>query len=188
MKPTKEMLLSTPFKYANSVRKGDVVCGKFIKLAVERFFDWIENAEKDGYYLDHNDAIRYINFFPKLLNHTKGKLAGEPFTLAPFQQFTIYNLFAWKSTKTKLRRISTVYDKRGKKNGKTAEMAGLSLCVMAIDGENEGEVYVGATKEDQAKICWKQAKQFIDSPNQYDDIIAIILAAMFDFDVDELRS
>jgi phage terminase large subunit-like protein len=24
-------------------------------------------------------------------------MAGKPFVLAPFQQFTIYNVFAWKS-------------------------------------------------------------------------------------------
>ena len=35
---------------------------------------------------------------------------------------------------------------------------------MADDGEAEAEVYVGATKEEQAKICWGQAKQFIESP------------------------
>ena len=163
MKPTPEMTSSVPFQYANDVRNGNIICGKWIKLAVERFFSWIETAEEDGYYLDHKDAMRYIRFFPALLNHTKGKLAGEVFELQPFQQFTIYNIFGWKDSKTKLRRISTVYDKRGKKNGKTAEMAGLALTVMAIDGESEGEVYVGATKEDQAKICWKQAKQFIDS-------------------------
>ena len=28
----------------------------------------------------------------------------------------------------------------------------------------EAEVYVGATKEDQARICWKQAAQFVQSP------------------------
>jgi phage terminase large subunit-like protein len=48
--------------------------------------------------------------FPSFLNHTKGKMAGKPFVLAPFQQFTIYNVFAWKSLS--YRRINTVYDKR----------------------------------------------------------------------------
>jgi hypothetical protein len=35
---------------------------------------------------------------------------------------------------------------------------------MSFDCENEAEIYVGATKEEQAKLCWEQAKMFIESP------------------------
>ena len=162
MKLSKEMLQSTPFLYANQVRSGEIITGNWMRLVVARFFSWIETAEADGYYLDHNEGMRIINFFPKLLNHTKGTLAGQPFHLLHFQQFCLYNVFGWKN-KNGQRRINKVYDKRAKKNGKTAEMAGVALYMMCLDGENESEVYVGATKEDQAKICWKQARQFIDS-------------------------
>ena len=105
-----------------------------------------------------------INFFPAALKHTKGKMAGKPFHLAPFQQFTMYNLFGWKSVETGYRRINTVYDKRAKKNGKSAEMAGLALGIMLLDKESSAEVYIGATKEEQAKICWDQAAAFIAHP------------------------
>jgi hypothetical protein len=44
-------------------------------------------------------------------------MAGKPFVLAPFQQFTIYNVFAWKS-QYRLPRINTVYDKRAKRTEK----------------------------------------------------------------------
>lgn len=162
MTPTPEMLNSTPFKYAAQVKDGTIITGKYMQLVIDRFYKWIETTEADGYYLDHNDGMRVIDFFPKLLNHTKGTLAGQPFNLMPFQQFCLYNVFGWKNKKG-MRRINKVYDKRAKKNGKTAEMAGLALFMMCLDGEIEAEVYVGATKEDQAKICWKQAKQFIDS-------------------------
>lgn len=164
MKPTPEMLKSDPFIYASKVKSGEIITGEFIKLAVDRFYLWIKNAEKQGYYLDHNAGQRIINFFPKFINHTKGAKAGKPFELALFQKFTWYNIFAWKDKKTGLRRIKTVYDKRAKKNGKSAEMAAAALYIMADDNEQEAEIYVGATKEDQAKICWNQAKQFIESP------------------------
>jgi phage terminase large subunit-like protein len=164
MKPTQQQLDSVPFQYANDVRSGKIITGKRIKQAVERFFAWIETADQDGYHIDHNKGMMFVNFFPTFLNHTKGKMAGKPFVLAPFQQFTIYNVFGWTKTSNGYRRINTVYDKRAKKNGKTAEMSGLSLAVMSIDCENEAEIYVGATKEAQAKLCWKQAKMFIESP------------------------
>lgn len=150
--------------YAADVMSGRIVVGRKIKLAVERFYKWIEDAEQQGYNLDHKAGMQMIKFFPTALKHTKGKgIAGNPFVLAPFQQFTMYNLFGWKDSEGK-RRINTVYDKRAKKNGKTAEMAGMALGVMALDNESTGEVYVGATKRDQAKLCWKQAVDFIQHP------------------------
>ena len=108
--------------------------------------------------------MKIINFFPTFLNHTIGKIAGQPFRLAPFQQFTMYNVFAWKRRSDGLRRIRTVYDKRAKKNGKTAEMAGLGLYCQSFDKEMGAQVYVGATKEEQARLCWQQASDFVNSP------------------------
>jgi phage terminase large subunit-like protein len=164
MQPTQNQLDSIPFQYANDVRSGKIITGKRIKQAVERFFQWIETADVDGYYLDHNKGMQIINFYPTFLNHTIGKLAGKPFVLAPFQQFTMYNLFGWIKIETGKRRIKTVYDKRAKKNGKTAEMAGLSLYCLSFDLEMAAQIYVGATKEEQAKICWEQARMYIESP------------------------
>lgn len=164
MTPTKEMLKSVPFQYAQDVLDGKIITGKRIRQACERFFRWIDQADERGFLLDHESGMQAINFFPTLLNHTKGKMAGQKFELAGFQQFTMYNVFGWKNKESGLRRINTVYDKRAKKNGKSAEMAGVALFGLSFDGEQEAEVYVGATKEDQAKICWKQAKSFVDSP------------------------
>lgn len=164
MQLTNQQIESIPFQYANDVRTGAIVVGKRIKQAVERFYKWIETADQDGFYIDHNKGMQAVTFFPTFLNHTKGKMAGKPFILAPFQQFTIYNVFGWKNTATGYRRINTVYDKRAKKNGKTAEMAGLALFAMSFDLEMEAEIYVGATKEEQARLCWEQAKMFIESP------------------------
>lgn len=163
MQVTTAMQNSIPFKYAYSVLNNEIPTGEKIKKAVERFFIWVETAEADGYYLDHKSGMHIIDFYANFINHTKGKLQGQAFILEPFQQFTMYNVFGWKD-KTGKRRINTVYDKRAKKNGKSAEMAGLSLYGLSFDFEMEAEIYVGATKEEQARICWNQAKQFIESP------------------------
>lgn len=163
MIPTPEMLSSVPFQYAADVSSGKLLAGKRIKQAVERFYSWIETAEADGYILDHKSGMWCVDFFPMFINHTTGVLQRTPLLLAPFQQFTMYNVFGWIDATGK-RRIRTVYDKRAKKNGKSAEMAGVALFCMSLDMEMEAQVYVGATKEDQARICWKQAAQFIQSP------------------------
>jgi phage terminase large subunit-like protein len=164
MNPTPEMLNSVPFKYANDVLEGKIICGNWIKLAVKRFFSWIETAEADGYHLDHKVGMYVVNFFPKYLVHTKGPLAKTktPFTLSPFQQFTIYNVFAWKNTETGLRRITRVYETMARKNGKTTPASGIGLYCASLDNEQGGEIYVGATKEAQAKVLWEQAFAFVE--------------------------
>ena len=164
MKPTPEMLDSPAFHYAEKVRSGEIKTGRKIKLAVERFYKWIDESSENGFYLDHKKGMQILKFFPTFINHTTGAMAGQPFHLQPFQAFTMYNLFAWRNANDHSRRIRTVYDKRAKKNGKTAEMAGLALYCMSFDLEMEAQIYVGATKEAQAKLCWTQARQFIESP------------------------
>lgn len=164
MKTTTTQQQSVPFKYAAAVRSGEIITGKRIKQAIERFYTWIDTAEADDFYLDHQKGMQIINFFHTFLVHTKGKMARKPFILSPFQQFTLYNLFGWQQNTANgpIRRINNVYEKIGKKNGKTAVMAGVGLFCMSFDLESGAEIYVGATKEDQAKLCFNQAADFIN--------------------------
>lgn len=164
MEITPQMKESVPFQYAYDVLEGRIICGKWIKLAAQRFFDWIENAETDGYILYHKQAMFVIDFFPRFLVHTKGPLAKakKPFELSPYQQFTIYNIFAWIKAETGLRRINFVYEAVARKNGKTTQLAGLGLYCQSLDGEQGPEIYVGATKEAQAKTLWEQAFEFVN--------------------------
>lgn len=164
MQPTKQMLSSVPFQYANDVRNGKIIVGKRIKQAVERFYSWIENAETKGYILDHKSGMHIISFFPMALMHTSSEVSGKPFVLSPYQQFTLYNIFAWKRYDDKgncIRVIRKVYEKVARKNGKTAVMAGVGLYCQGFDDEKGAEVYVGATMEKQAKLVWQQAVNFI---------------------------
>lgn len=160
---TPQMQASIPFQYVNDVLNGTIITGDYIKLAVNRFLTWIKTADADGYYLDHKEGMFVINFFPTFLQHTKGPLAKnrEPFTLSPYQQFTIYNIFAWKYTESGLRRINLVYESVARKNGKTTLLAGIGLYCQSLDGEQGPEIYVGATKELQAKVLWEQATDFV---------------------------
>jgi phage terminase large subunit-like protein len=164
MKLEKHILQSTPFHYAESVKSGKIVVGQLIKAAVDRFYKLIESADQKGYRLNHSLGMHVIDFFNEFLTHTKGPKAGQPFTLSPHQQFTYYNIFAWQKQNESgewIRLITTVYEKVARKNGKTAPLAGVGLYLESFDGESSPEIYVGATKEMQAKILWEQAYQFV---------------------------
>lgn len=163
MEITANQKKSIPFKYAAAVKSGRIITGLRIKQAVNRFYEWVELADQNKFFLDHEKGMQIINFFETFLKHTIGKMAGQPFILSPFQQFTLYNVFGWQE-QTPIgpkRRINNVYEKVGKKNGKTAVMAGVGLYCMSFDLEPGAQVYVGATKEEQAKICFNQAVDFI---------------------------
>jgi phage terminase large subunit-like protein len=68
--------------------------------------------------LDHNQgilpSISSLNFKSPALAKSRA-----PFEHHPYQQFTIYNIFAWINAETKLRRINFVYEAVARKNGKT---------------------------------------------------------------------
>lgn len=168
MQIPKDIQNSIPFQYASDVKSGKIICGLRIKQAVDRFYRLIETAESKGYWLDHKKGFAVIRFFENYLKHTKGKSAKKKdasFYLSPYQQFTLYNVFAWQTTNedgVAIRLIRNVYEKVSKKNGKTAVMAGLALYMMSFDLEQGAEIYSGATKKDQAKLCFDQAKEFIN--------------------------
>ena len=48
-----------------------------------------------------------------------------------------------------------------RKTGNQQKWPDLLFNCLSFDMEMEAEIYVGATKEEQARICWNQAKQFI---------------------------
>lgn len=157
---------SIPYIYALEIKNGNAVVGNRIKQAVDRFFRLLEDAEKKGYWIDEKKGFAVIRFFENVLRHTKGrKHSGQPFILSPYQQFTLFNLFAWQTKNEEghsIRLIRNVYERVAKKNGKTAIMAGVLLYCLAFDDEPGAEVYIGATKEEQAKLCFSQAAEFIN--------------------------
>lgn len=166
MKLSPELVESEIYTYALDVRSGKIITGRRIKQAIERFFALIEKADAKGYWLDDQKGFAVIRFFEKILKHTKGsKHAGKAFLLSPHQKFTLFNLFAWQTTNEEgqvIRLIRNVYETIAKKNGKTAPMAGVLLYCLAFDDEPGAEVYIGATKEEQAKLCFSQAAEFIN--------------------------
>lgn len=160
---TNDQKKSPAFLYAAGVMDGSIITGHRIKQAVKRFYAWIDDTENVNFYLDHKKGMAIILFFETFLKHTIGTMAGKPFILSPWQQFTLYNIYGWMEYTPggPIRRINNVYEKVGKKNGKTAVMAGVGLFAMSFDFEPGAQIYVGATKEEQAKLCFDQAAAFI---------------------------
>lgn len=140
--------------YAREVIAGKVPAGRLQILAAQRHVSDMKGGKARGLHFDAEAAEKAIKFFT-FLRHSKGKWAGQGFTLAPWQAFIVGSLFGWKRKDGK-RRFRTAYNEVPRKNGKSTLSAGIALRLAFFDGEPGAEVYVAATKRDQAKIVFDE--------------------------------
>lgn len=155
-------------KYAKGVLSGRIIAGKYVRLACQRHLEDLENAEKRGFYFDREASERAI-WLIENLRHTKGEWAGQRIRLGEWQKFCIGSIFGWKSIETGLRRFRECYKQVARKNGKSTEVAGVGLIFLAGDHEPGAEIYCAATKKDQAKIVFNEAKNMINAlPSHYE--------------------
>lgn len=153
-------------KYIVGVLKRRVVVGRLVRLAVERHERDLEKGAARGLRFNAKRALRALWWISNRLRFSKGRWAGKPFELAPWQAFIVWCLFGWErkgSDGAWRRRFKTGYVSVARKNGKTELAAALGLVALVLIGEREtgGEVYSAATKRDQAAICWKAAAAMV---------------------------
>lgn len=146
---------SVAHKYAVAATSGELVVCELVKLSCRRYLDDLVYAADRGLYFDEKSALRAIRFIEKL-KHTKGEWAGQSFTLEPWQQFIVWNIFGWKRADG-TRRYRNAYTEVSRKNGKTALSSGIGSYMLFADGEARAEVYSAATTRKQAEICFDEA-------------------------------
>ena len=104
---------------------------------------------------DH--AIRFI----KNLKHTKGKWRGVNFTILPWQEQAIGDIFGTVRDNG-FRQYNTGYLEVAKKMGKSELGAAIALYCLAADGEWAAEVYGCAADRQQASIIFDVAVDMVD--------------------------
>lgn len=102
---------------------------------------------------------REVDWFVRQLRHTKGKWAGKPFDVLPWQDDLITKLFALKPDGNRQKRRA--YIQCGRKAGKTELGAAIALALLVCDKEPGGEVIGAAGKRDQARIMLDVAKRMV---------------------------
>lgn len=154
--------MSKAKEYIEGVMSGDIVTGKYIKLAVKRHLDDIERSRSDSfaYEFDEKRAQWYVDRF-NFFRHGKGKWRGKKFNLMPWQAFATWVPYGWVRKKDKKRRFNKVYIKVARKNAKTEYLAGIGKIGFIFDREQDPEIYWFATKKDQAKIGWDRQKELM---------------------------
>lgn len=109
---------------------------------------------------DKDKADRAVAFIQNLC-HTKGKWAGKPFLLLPWQEQIVRDLFGIVKEDGK-RQFHMAYIEIGKKNGKSELAAAIALYLLYADNEPSAEVYGAACDRNQASIVFDVARQMVE--------------------------
>lgn len=154
--------LRTFESYLSAIESRDIVACKMVIAAVARHRRDIErqDTEEFPYVFDEHDAEMACSFYPAALRHSVGKWAGEAFTLSPWQVFCVASVHGWKRTDG-TRRYRKAHISVARKNGKSTFAAGEALALLYADAEPIAQVFVGATKFDQAKIVFDEAERML---------------------------
>lgn len=154
------MMIHRAEQYAADVRSGKIIACHWVRQAVERYYNDLDNAVEKGWYFDRQAATRAINFVEKL-KHVKGRWAGQYLKIEPWECFCLWNLFGWMMADTNTRRFTEAYVEVARKNGKTTLASAVALYMEFADKELGAEVYSVATTRDQARICFDYAQQMV---------------------------
>jgi phage terminase large subunit-like protein len=118
------------------------------------------------------------SFFPTYLVHTKGKWAGRPFHLSPWQAAIVRMLFGWKrASGIRLLRRALIWVARG--NGKSEFAAGLLLLAWLFDGELGGEGYVIASDKKQAGVVFTMATRMVQLSSELAERIETFKTSLY---------
>lgn len=146
-------------EYWREIEKGLVVSDK-VRRVYKKLVEDINDPVCEWEYSEKraNHAIDFIQCFCK---HSKGKMGGKPFVLELWQKALVAATFGFIHKIDGTRRFREVILIVARKNGKSTLAAAIGLYLMIADQEAGAEIYAVATKKDQAKIIWLEAKRMV---------------------------
>jgi phage terminase large subunit-like protein len=129
---------------------GAAVIGELTKRMAARGLDDLEHAHERGIVFDVWEARLIVQWFEVFCG----------IHLEPWETFLITSIIAWKDA-AGYRRFKQAWLSVARKNGKTALAAGLALFGLVADQEKFAEVYIAATKKQQAALTYRDACRMV---------------------------
>ena len=147
--------------YNYLIKTGEEITSRKVKLVYEELVENIINNPKSEYEYSATKANHALEFIESYCKHSKGSMGGKPFILELWQKALVSAMFGIVDKITGLRKFREVVLIVARKSGKSTLAAAVGLYLMIADGELGPELYSVATKKDQAKIIWLEAKRMI---------------------------
>lgn len=111
--------------------------------------------------------VRIFEFF-KLLIHSRGSFAGEPFHLLDWQKDWLAKLFG--TMKDNKRQYNQSFLTIGKGNGKSSFSAAIALYMLLADGEQNAQVAIAAGDRSQASIIFDECERLVKASPKLRDV------------------
>lgn len=148
-------------EYYDLIKSGKLVTSYKVERTYQHIIEDIINNDKSQWEYDHTKATHAIDFIEQFCRHSKGNMGGKPFILELWQKALISAMFGIVDKIDNTRKYQETVLIVGRKNGKSTLAAAVGLYLMIADGELGPEIYAVATKKDQSKIIWLEAKKMI---------------------------
>ena len=126
---------------------------------------WYKKLSQDvlnpgEYHYEAKRGNHILEFAENYCRHSKGKLGGQLVTLELWEKAWLAATFGFVDGDG-VRKYTLSVLIVAKKNGKSLLASIVGLYMLIADGEAGPEVYAVATKRDQARIIWAEAKRMV---------------------------
>src|SRR5688500_14866899 len=118
-------------------------------------------------------AGRVLEFLEKHLRHVKGRMAGRPMILEPWQIEQIVTPLFNTLTPEGLRQYRTCYVTVPRKNGKSTIAAALALYLLYADAEPGADIISAAADREQAAVVFDIAREMVEKSRALNAITVI---------------
>ena len=146
---------SQVWEIEEDILSGKRPAGKNLIQCIKRHRKDLEDGHERGIYFDEEIGEEVLTFAESLNDYK-----GEPTQLFWWQRLELYYFFGWRRAGG-VRRFRTSYISMARKNQKTITRPPKIFYHILMEGEYAPEVYISATKEDQAKICFDDVKTIL---------------------------
>lgn len=147
-------------QYWGAIESGQEIVGRKVRTLYKKLAKDVIEAPGE-YEYDVSKADHAINFVERYCKHSQGKMGGQPFIMEPWQRAATAALFGFVHKIDGTRKYRECILMVARKNGKSVWGSALALYMLFADGEPGPQVVSAATKRDQAKIIWQEAKRMV---------------------------
>lgn len=145
-------------EYWEKIKNGEEVVSKKIYNTYKKLVGDVENPGEFFYSPARGNHI--IEFVENYCRHSKGKMGGQLIKLELWEKAMLAASFGFVDING-IRKYQRVVFIVAKKNGKSLLASAVGNYMLEADGEPGPEIYAVATKKDQAKIIWQEAKRMV---------------------------
>jgi Phage terminase-like protein, large subunit len=167
-------------EYWGQIESGKEIVGEKVRKTYQKVvYDLTDNSSE--YYYSPKRANHALEFAENYCKHSKGKEGGKPVRLELWEKAHLATVFGFIDIegRRKYRESLLIV---GKKNGKSLLASIVGLYLLVGDNEPGPEIYAVATKRDQSKIIWGEAKRMSrKSPALRKRIKALVAELVSDF-------